>query len=59
MVSFGDIRVNKMVYGENPIAIEFGICLFDYVFAFFEEIQADFGKTLEKINKSDKISNFD
>lgn len=48
-----------MVYGENPIAIEFGICLFDYVFAFFEEIQADFGKTLEKINKSDKISNFD
>ena len=45
-----------MVYGENPIGLEFGVCLFDYVFAFFEEVTVDFEKTLEKINKSDKIS---
>jgi hypothetical protein len=44
-----------MVYGENPIAIEFGVCLFDYVFAFFEEVPANFHKTLEKSSKSDKI----
>ena len=45
-----------MVYGENPIAIEFGVCLFDYVFAFFEEIPANLDKNSEKMNKSDKIT---
>ena len=32
--SFGDIRANKVVYGESPLSREFGVCLFDYVFAF-------------------------
>lgn len=34
LTSFGDIRANKFVFGENPIAKEFGVCLFDYVFIF-------------------------
>lgn len=34
LTSFGDIRANKFVYGENPIAKEFGVCMFDYVFFF-------------------------
>lgn len=34
LTSFGDIRADKFVYGENPIAKEFGVCMFDYVFIF-------------------------
>lgn len=34
LVSFGDIRSQKFVYGENPISKQFGICMFDYVFLF-------------------------
>lgn len=34
LVSFGDIRQNKYVFGENPIALDFGVCMFDYVFLF-------------------------
>lgn len=34
LTSFGDIRANKFVYGQNPIAKEFGVCMFDYVFIF-------------------------
>lgn len=37
MVSFGDIRQNKFIYGENPLAKYFGICMFDFVFLFVEE----------------------
>ena len=34
LVSFGDMRVEKFAYGENPISAELGICMFDYVYLF-------------------------
>jgi hypothetical protein len=34
LLSFGDIRMDKFVYGESPISAEFGVCMFDYVFMF-------------------------
>ena len=36
MVSFGDFRRGKMIYGENPIARGFGVCIFDFVYFFVE-----------------------
>lgn len=38
MISFGDFRKGKMIRGENPIAKGLGVCLFDYVFVFLDEI---------------------
>jgi hypothetical protein len=36
LVSYGDIRKWKMIYGENPIAKSLDLCMFDYVFLFLE-----------------------
>jgi hypothetical protein len=38
MISFGDFRKNKMVIGENPLAKGLGVCLFDFVYIFVDDM---------------------
>lgn len=69
MISFGDFRKGKMIRGENPIAKGLGVCLFDYVFVFLDEIpqvnsklfrlkeewKAELGKWKKEVNFSIEI----
>lgn len=49
LVSFGDIRSDKFVYGESPISTEFGVCMFDYVFMFVTNQASNIFKNQKEI----------
>ena len=52
LVSFGDVRGEKMVYGESPISKTFGVCMFDYVYAFVVKSETNAQKVPNFHNKN-------